>query len=107
MTTTPAQTRCAIADALAQPTLCAAFELTARAQPHDVAVRLLDGSIAWTWTEYRERIKAATGGLAARGVQAGDAVALLLTNRPEVYVADAAAMHLGAIAFSVYHTNPP
>jgi long-subunit acyl-CoA synthetase (AMP-forming) len=45
--------------------------------------------------------------LHALGVRRGDAVALMLANRPEFALADAAAMHLGAIAFSVYNTLAP
>jgi long-chain acyl-CoA synthetase len=106
MPTTYAEPRDVIADALRQPTLCAAFDVTADALAERTAIRLLDGSVEWTWSEYRSRVAAAAAGLAAHGVGAGAAVALLLTNRPEVYVADAAAMHLGAVPFSVYHTNP-
>jgi long-subunit acyl-CoA synthetase (AMP-forming) len=109
MTTSAAarEIRDVIHDALAQPTLCAAFEMTAEAHADETAIRLLDDSVSWTWTEYRDKVRAAAAGLAARGLGRGDAIGLLLTNRPEVYVADAAAMHLGTIAFSVYHTNPP
>jgi long-chain acyl-CoA synthetase len=35
----------------------------------------------------------------------GDKVALLLTNRPEFNLVDAAAQHLGAVPFSVYNTS--
>jgi long-subunit acyl-CoA synthetase (AMP-forming) len=31
----------------------------------------------------------------------------MLTNRPEFHLADAAAMHLGAIPFSMYNTSSP
>jgi long-subunit acyl-CoA synthetase (AMP-forming) len=107
MTTITGDTRAAIDDALGQPTLCAAFDVTVHAHPDRVAIRLADGSLEWTWSEYRARVKAAVAGLASHGVGPGDAVALLLTNRPEALVADAAAMHLGAIAFSVYNCYRP
>jgi long-chain acyl-CoA synthetase len=106
MPTAYAESRDVIADALSQPTLCAAFDVTSQAHADRTALRVLDGSIEWTWSEYRSKVAAAAAGLAADGVAAGSAVALLLGNRPEAYVADAAAMHLGATPFSVYHTNP-
>ena len=46
-------------------------------------------------------------GLAALGVGRGDTVAIMLTNRPEFHVVDCAAMHLGAVPFSVYNTSSP
>jgi long-subunit acyl-CoA synthetase (AMP-forming) len=39
------------------------------------------------------------------GVRRGDVVGLMLTNRPEFHLIDAAVMHLGAISFSVYNTS--
>jgi long-subunit acyl-CoA synthetase (AMP-forming) len=107
MTTITGDSRHTIDDALRQPTLCAAFDVTAHAHPDRVAIRLADGSLEWTWSEYRARVKAAVAGLVSHGVGPGDAVALLLANRPEALVADAAAMHLGAIAFSLYNTYAP
>jgi long-subunit acyl-CoA synthetase (AMP-forming) len=46
-------------------------------------------------------------GLAGLGVGRGDTVAIMLTNRPEFHLVDVAAMHLGAIAFSIYNTSSP
>jgi long-subunit acyl-CoA synthetase (AMP-forming) len=46
-------------------------------------------------------------GLAGLGVDRGDTVALMLTNRPEFHLVDVAARHLGAVAFSVYNTSSP
>jgi long-chain acyl-CoA synthetase len=46
-------------------------------------------------------------GLAALGVRRGDTVGLMTTNRPEFHLCDAAAMHLGAVAFSLYNTSAP
>lgn len=60
-----------------------------------------------TWAQYAERVARIAAGLAALGVERGDALALLLTNRPEFHLVDAAAMHLGAVPFSAYNTSPP
>jgi len=41
------------------------------------------------------------------GVERGDTVALMLTNRPEFHFCDTAVLHLGATPFSIYNTSPP
>src|SRR5919107_1245768 len=43
-------------------------------------------------------------GLAGLGLERGQAVVLMLTNRPDFHWFDAAALHLGATPFSVYNT---
>jgi long-subunit acyl-CoA synthetase (AMP-forming) len=88
-------------------TLCEAFQSTVSQYPDEVALRTLDGSVEITWSEYAERVQRLAAGLAALGVQAGDTVALMTTNRPEALLVDTAAMHLGAIPFSVYNTSSP
>jgi long-subunit acyl-CoA synthetase (AMP-forming) len=60
-----------------------------------------------TWSQLSDRVDAVAGGLAALGVGHGDAVALMIANRPEFNVCDLAAMTLGAVPFSVYPTLPP
>jgi len=91
--------------ALAAPTLCGAFQRTAADRPDAVALRVPGGTTAITYAEYAARVRALAEGLYALGVRRGDPVALMLTNRPEFALADAAAMHLGAIAFSVYNSS--
>ena len=46
-------------------------------------------------------------GLHALGLRRGDRLALMLANRPEFHLVDAAAMHLGALPFSMYNTSSP
>jgi long-chain acyl-CoA synthetase len=77
---------------------------TAEAFADRPALRSIDGSIDWTWAEYADRVREAAAGLAGIGVARGDTVACWLSNRPEFHVADTAATHLGAAAFSVYPT---
>jgi long-chain acyl-CoA synthetase len=96
-----------IVEALAQPTFCAAFQLTAAAYADHPALTTPDGSVNVTWSEYAERVRAVAEGLASLGVRRGDCVGLLLSNRPEFHIVDNAAVHLGATPFSAYHTNPP
>ena len=93
--------------ALEARTLCEAFQLTASERPGQVAHRTLDGGVEFTFGEHAERVQALATGLHSLGVRRGDTVALMLVNRPEFALADAAAMHLGAIAFSVYNTLAP
>ncbi|MBX5440603.1 MAG: long-chain fatty acid--CoA ligase [Solirubrobacteraceae bacterium] len=93
--------------ALAAAPVAAAFRITADERPDAVALRTQGGASEWTWREVRERVDALAAGLARLGVRRGDAVALLLSNRPEFHVADLAAMTLGATPFSIYTTSAP
>src|SRR5438874_4757694 len=60
-----------------------------------------------TWTQYAEQVRETAMGLAAIGVEPGDAVCILSANRPEWHVADMAGMAAGARTVPVYHTNSP
>src|SRR3954453_8549524 len=93
--------------ALDAPTLCHAFQPTAAQRPDDVALRNPGDAVSITWREYAERVERLAGGLAALGVERGDAVGLMLLNRPEFHLLDTAALHLGATPFSVYNTSTP
>lgn len=87
------------------PTLCHAFARSVAEGGDAIALRTADGSQAISWQEYDRRVRRIAAGLAALGVGKGDTVGLLLTNRPEFNLVDTAAMHLGAVAFSVYTTS--
>src|SRR5664280_2897417 len=93
--------------ALDASTLCEAFQRTAREHAGTIALRTLGGEQEITWAEYSERVRLLAAGLAAVGIRAGDTVGLMLTNRPETVLIDSAAMHLGAIPFSIYNTSSP
>src|SRR5215212_8161692 len=88
-------------------TACEAFQLTAEANPDRVAIRTKDDEFSCTWGEYAERVRSVAAGLAALGVGKGDTVAIMMVNRPEFHFADAAAMHLGAVPYSIYNTYTP
>jgi long-subunit acyl-CoA synthetase (AMP-forming) len=92
---------------LEQDTVAGGFQFTAARVPERSALKTLDGSIDISWAEYNERVKRAAAGLAKLGVGKGDTIAVMLVNRPEFHIADAAAMHLGATAFSIYNTYTP
>src|SRR6516165_12665162 len=85
-------------------TLCEAFQATSAVDHSALALRTPDDAVTITWGQYRERVRAIASGLAALGVVRQEPVALMMTNRPEFHLADTAALHLGAIPFSVYNT---
>ena len=88
-------------------TVCSVFQATAGERPDAVALRTKDGEIEITWGEYADRVRDIAAGLHALGLRRGDTLALMLTNRPEFHLVDAAAMHLGALPFSMYNTSSP
>jgi long-chain acyl-CoA synthetase len=90
--------------ALDARTACEAFQATAAAHPDRTAIRTRHDEFSCTWGEYAERVSELASGLASMGVSRGDTVALMLSNRPEFHLADAAVMHLGATPFSIYNT---
>jgi long-subunit acyl-CoA synthetase (AMP-forming) len=95
-----------IDEALAAPTLCAAFQVTAGASPERTALRTFGSDITITYRELAERVERVAGGFAALGVRRDDVVGLMLDSRSEFHVADLAALHLGALPFSIYNSNP-
>jgi long-chain acyl-CoA synthetase len=86
-------------------TVCGAFQATAAERADEVALRRRGGAIELTWGEYAEQVRRIAGGLHRLGLRRGDPIALMLTNRPEFHLIDAAAMHLGAVPFSIYNTS--
>src|SRR5689334_4954719 len=94
-------------DALDARSLCEAFQITAARRGDAVAVRTPDGAVELTYAQLREEVERVARGLHRIGVRAGDAVGLMMLNRPEFHVVDLAAIHLGATPFSVYNTSSP
>ena len=90
--------------ALGAATIAEAFRITAAERAEEVAIRTKQDAFTITWGELRERVDALAGGLAKLGVERGDSVALMLSNRPEFHLSDLAAMMLGATPFSIYNT---
>src|SRR5215212_11256313 len=85
-------------------TVAEAFQATAAAHPERIALRTRGDELSITWREYADRVRDTAGGLAALGLERGQAMGILLTNRPEFHWFDAAALHLGATPFSLYNT---
>jgi long-chain acyl-CoA synthetase len=107
MSTISAPTIPATPPTLEEDTLCAVFQRTAAERAGDVALRTAGDAVSITWREYAERVRRAAEGLSSLGLRRGETLALLLTNRPEFHLLDAAALHLGAIPFSIYTTSSP
>ena len=93
--------------ALGAATLCEAFQLTARRYADSPALRTPGDTQRLTYNEWAAKVERVAGGLAELGVQRGDTVGLMTTNRTEFFVADMAALHLGATPFSIYNSSSP
>jgi long-chain acyl-CoA synthetase len=85
-------------------TVAEAFQATAQAHPDRTALRTKGDEFSITWREYAKKVRDTAAGLAGLGLEHGHAMALMLTNRPEFHWFDAAALHLGAVPFSLYNT---
>jgi len=84
-------------------TLCDLFDRTVAERGPQLALRD-DGSFVLTWSEYAAQANAAAAGLAGLGVGRGDTVACWLVDRPELDLAHAGALRLGAVPFSLHPT---
>jgi long-chain acyl-CoA synthetase len=60
-----------------------------------------------TFREYGQQAREVANGLISLGVEKGDCVALLSTNRPEWHISDVGIMLTGAFTVPVYPTNSP
>ncbi len=88
-------------------TVAEAFQLTAAAHGDRVALRTQQDEFSMTWAEYADKVRSLASGLAALGLERGGAMGIMVTNRPEFHWFDSAALHLGAIPFSIYNTYAP
>src|SRR5271156_4120334 len=93
-------------DLTTEPSLCAVFQKTAARVPDRPALVVGARADTVTWGQYADGVRLHAAGLASLGVRRGDVVALMLTNRPEFHVVEAATAHLGAATVSVYATYP-
>ena len=88
-------------------TVCDLFQLTAARFADRDALRTRASEVTITWREYAERVRDLAAGLAGLGLAPGETLALMLVNRPEFHLVDTAALHLGAVPFSLYNTSSP
>ena len=103
-TTSPSESRPKALDAA---TMAEAFQLTAAEHAGRTAIRTKEDEFSITWSGYAERVRDIAAGLAAVGIERGDTVGIMLTNRPEFHFVDTAAIHLGATPYSIYNTSTP
>jgi len=59
----------------------------------------------WTWSEVGDEVRALSCGLAAKGFQRGDKLALIGDNRPRLYWSMSAAQCLGGIPVPMYQDS--
>jgi long-chain acyl-CoA synthetase len=85
-------------------TVAEAFRITAAQREDEIAIRTKQDAFTITWGELRERVDALAGGLVKLGLERGQTLALMLSNRPEFHLCDLAAMMLGATPFSIYNS---
>ncbi|MBP1161956.1 MULTISPECIES: long-chain fatty acid--CoA ligase [Rhodococcus] len=72
---------------------------------HDKPALTHDG-VTLTWGEAQLSIARIALGLSRLGVRKGDRVAIMMSSRPEHWLTDQAAVHLGALPATVYGTMP-
>lgn len=60
-----------------------------------------------SWAEARHRVAELAAGYRSLGVQRGEIVLMMMSNRPEHWLSDLALVHLGAIPVTVYGTSAP
>ncbi len=102
--------RAEIDAAIEGKTLCSEFERTAATYPDLDAFRWRTGDAAYdafTWSEYRERVRNATLGLRALGLKPGDFALIQARCIPEHSVADMGIVHARATPVSLYNTLSP
>ncbi|MGW5847386.1 AMP-dependent synthetase/ligase [Streptomyces sp. NPDC055254] len=60
-----------------------------------------------SWSEVRRQVAVLAAGYASLGVERGEHVLLMMSNRPEHWLSDLALVHLGAVPVTVYGTSAP
>ncbi|HEY0638965.1 MAG TPA: AMP-dependent synthetase/ligase [Pseudonocardiaceae bacterium] len=65
-----------------------------------------EGATTLTWAELRRQVAATAHGLRALGLGARERMLIMMSSRPEHWVADLAAVHAGALPCTAYATLP-
>jgi long-chain acyl-CoA synthetase len=60
---------------------------------------------SWTWSEVKEEVRALALGLKELGIERGDKIAIIGSNKPRLYWTMAAAQSIGAIPVPVYQDS--
>ncbi|MGI5241956.1 AMP-dependent synthetase/ligase [Dactylosporangium sp. CA-139066] len=85
-------------------TIPALLDRNARDHGDLPALTALGSPDTLTWAQLRDRVAALALGLHATGLRTGDRMLILMANRPEHWLADLAAVHLGAVPATAYAT---
>jgi long-chain acyl-CoA synthetase len=105
------EARARIEKAIAGQTLLSAFVETLAAEGDKPAysdkIGVDEGWRTLTWTELGDTARSVAAGLVAHGVQPGDTVAVMASNRIEHVLADLGSLHAGAVPMSIYNTLSP
>jgi len=62
------------------------------------------GELTLTWAQVRQQVAGLARGLADLGLRSGDRMLIMASGRPEHWLADLAAVHLGAVPGTAYAT---
>ena len=83
------------------------FGRTAASHPTRPALRRWENGewVACTWAEYALAVTEVANGLRAAGLEPGDRVAILATNRPEWHIADLGILAAGLVSVPIYPSN--
>ncbi|MFL6109418.1 MAG: AMP-dependent synthetase/ligase [Marmoricola sp.] len=107
-------TRSEIDEQIAGQTIATGFAETVAVQGDKPAysdkIGIEPGSSDWrtlSWNQLRDQGLDVAAALVELGVEPGDRVALMASNRIEHVLADIGAMHAGAVAMSIYNTLSP
>jgi long-chain acyl-CoA synthetase len=68
------------------------------------ALSVLGDDRTRTWRELRDEVAVLSRGLADLGLSSGDRMLIMMSSRPEHWLVDLAAVHLGAVPSTVYAT---
>jgi long-chain acyl-CoA synthetase len=95
-----------VQDAVEGLTITALLRRNARDHPDHPALTsgINPDATTLTWAGLRDEVAAVAQGLAAVGLHRGDRMLIAMSKRPEHWVADLAAAHLGAISCTLYDT---
>ncbi|MEV4153190.1 AMP-binding protein [Nocardia salmonicida] len=88
-------------------TLPEAFQATVAMGGDTTALRSHDRTSQYSWRQYGEAVRDIACGLLELSVEKGETIGLMLSNRPEFHLVDAAALHVGATPFSIYNSMSP
>ncbi|WP_328459690.1 AMP-dependent synthetase/ligase [Actinoplanes sp. NBC_00393] len=97
--------RCA--DTVRGLTIPALLHRNATEFPDLPALSVLGDDRTRTWRELRDEVAVLSRGLADLGLRSGDRMLIQMSSRPEHWLVDLAAAHLGAVPSTVYATLSP